>query len=202
MKLEIVFEDGRKETFDNVASFNVKEEECNVSDVAQPPTEGKLFKVNPLGIDRSNFNKPMRDNMQEWTRQIIKEAFEKVDKHPGKYAVPFYTLIPEKKWDGGKTVGELKTYACKLGDHIADWVEQALEWAQRICNGESWETVCNVADTASWYRLVVWKNGYSRLVGGSRFSLNSYPSSAVNFFNYDSYFRFNLTVPLVVRYKE
>lgn len=64
MKLEIVFKDGRKETFDGVASFNVTEEqitneECHASDVAQTPTEGKLFEVNPFGIDRSKFEKPM-----------------------------------------------------------------------------------------------------------------------------------------------
>ena len=31
---------------------------------------------------------------------------------------------------------------------MADWVEQAFEWAQRISNGESWKTICNDADTA------------------------------------------------------
>ena len=64
MKLEIVFKDGRKETFDGVVSFNVTEEqitkeECHASDLAQTPSEGKLFEVNPLGIDRSKFEKPM-----------------------------------------------------------------------------------------------------------------------------------------------
>ena len=56
MKLEIVFKDGRKETFDGVVSFNVTEEqitkkECHASDLAQTPSEGKLFQVNPLGIE-------------------------------------------------------------------------------------------------------------------------------------------------------
>ena len=172
MKVEIVFKDGRKETFDSVVSFNVTEEqtvneERHASKVAQTPIEGKLFEVNPLGIDRSNFETPMSDRQQEWTRQIIQEAFAKVDKHPEKYASPFYTLIPEKKWNGYKTVTELEVYANSFRGLMADWVEQALEWAQRICNGESWKAVCNNADTANWYRLVVWKNGYHRLVGGS-----------------------------------
>jgi len=203
MKLEIVFKDGRKETFDCVASFNVTEEqtvneECNEFDVAQTPTEGKLFEVNPLRIDRSNFEKPMRDQRQEGTRQIIQEAFAEVDKHPEKYASAFYTLIPEEKWDGYKTVEELKAYANDLGGLMADWVEQALEWAQRIFNGESWETICNNADTADWYRLIRWKNGYYRRVGGSRDNYDCVPASVVGDHDYYSYDIFFSTVPLIV----
>ena len=169
MKLEIVFKDGRKETFDGVVSFNeITKEECHASDLAQTPSEGKLFEVNPLGIDRSKFEKPMSNRKQEWTRQIIQKAFAEVDKHPEKYASAFYTLMPEKKWNGFKTVAELNAYANDLDGQMADWVEQALEWAQRLFNGESWETICNNADTANWYRVILWKNGCYRLVGGSR----------------------------------
>ena len=67
MELEIVFKDGR------------------TSDVAHTPTEGKIFEVNPLEIDRSKFEKPMRDQKQEWRRQTIQEAFAEVDKNPEKY---------------------------------------------------------------------------------------------------------------------
>ena len=189
MKLEIVFKDGRKETFDSIASFNVTEEqitneEDHTSDVAQTPTEGKIFEVNPLEIDRSKFEKPMSDQNQEWTRQIIQEAFAEVDKNPEKYALPFYTLIPKKKWSGYKTVAELKAYANDLGGLMADWVQQALEWAQRLLNGESWEAICNNADTANWYRMILWKNGYYRLVGGSRRRDNNYPASVVRISGY------------------
>ena len=207
MKLEIVFKDGRKETFDGVVSFNVTEEqitkkECHASDLAQTPSEGKLFEVNPLGIDRSKFEKPMSNRQQEWTRQIIQKAFAEVDKHPEKYASAFYTLMPEKKWNGYKTVAELKAYANDLDGQMADWVEQALEWAQRLFNGESWETICNNADTANWYRVILWKNGCYRLVGGSRRGSNSYPASDVNFYDYYSYGRIYDTVPLVVLYEK
>lgn len=207
MKLEIVFKDGRKETFDGVASFNVTEEqitneECHTSDVAQIPTEGKLFEVNPLGIDRSKFEKPMSNKRQEWTRQIIQEAFAEVDKHPEKYASAFYTLIPEKKWNGYKTIAELKAYANDLGGQMADWVEQALEWAQRIFNGESWEAICSNADTANWYRMIVWKNGYARLVGGSRNDYDYYPASYVFYSVYSFLSRILSTVPLVVLKKK
>ena len=199
MKLEIVFKDGRKETFDGVVSFNeITKEECHASDLAQTPSEGKLFEVNPLGIDRSKFEKPMSNRKQEWTRQIIQEAFAEVDKHPEKYASAFYTLMPEKKWNGLKTVAELNAYANDLDGQMADWVEQALEWAQRLFNGESWETICNNADTANWYRVILWKNGCYRLVGGSRNYNVLNPASDV--FDYD-YGPFNCiydTVPLVV----
>ena len=199
MKLEIVFKDGRKETFDGVVSFNeITKEECHASDLAQTPSEGKLFEVNPLGIDRSKFEKPMSNRKQEWTRQIIQKAFAEVDKHPEKYASAFYTLMPEKKWNGLKTVAELNAYANDLDGQMADWVEQALEWAQRLFNGESWETICNNADTANWYRVILWKNGCYRLVGGSRNYNVLNPASDV--FDYD-YGPFNCiydTVPLVV----
>ena len=207
MKLEIVFKDGRKETFDTVESFNVTEEktaneECHASDVAYTPTEGKLFKVNPLRIDRSKFENFMRDGNQKWTRKIIKEAFAKVYEYPEKYASAFYTLIPTKKWNDFKTGAELNQMACELGDHNADWVEQALEWAQRICNGENWEAICNNADTANWHRMILWKNGYYRIVGGSRSSNNNFPASFVLDDDCYSNTRSCNTVPLVVLKKK
>ena len=200
---EIVFKDGRKETFGGVVSFNVTEEqitkeECHASDLAQTPSEGKLFEVNPLEIDRSKFEKPMSNRKQEWTRQIIQKAFAEVDKHPEKYASAFYTLMPEKKWNGLKTVAELNAYANDLDGQMADWVEQALEWAQRLFNGESWETICNNADTAYWYRVILWKNGCYRLVGGSRNININYPASDVGNRGYYSNDRIIGAVPLVV----
>lgn len=207
MKLEIVFKNGRKETFDGVASFNVTEEqttneECHVSDVAQTPTEGKFFEVNPLRIDRSKFVKPMSNKKQEWTRQIIQEAFAEVDKHPEKYASAFYTLMPEKKWSVYKNVAELKEHANDLGGQMADWIEQALEWAQRIFNGESWEAICNNADTTNWYRMIIWKSGYGRLVGGSLIDDNSVPSTDISNYDCNSVIRVGYTVPLVVLKKK
>ena len=203
MKLEIVFKDGRKDTFGGVVSFNVTEEqitkeECHASDLAQTPSEGKLFEVNPLEIDRSKFEKPMSNRKQEWTRQIIQKAFAEVDKHPEKYASAFYTLMPEKKWNGLKTVAELNAYANDLDGQMADWVEQALEWAQRLFNGESWETICNNADTAYWYRVILWKNGCYWLVGGSRNININYPASDVGNRGYYSNDRIIGAVPLVV----
>lgn len=203
MKLEIVFKDGRKATFDSVASFNVTEEqtankECRMLEVCQKPTKGKLFEVNPLKIDRSRFEQPRNDGSQEWTRQIIHEAFAEVDKQPEKYASSFYTLIPEKKWSGSKTVKELNAYANELGGMMADWVQQALEWAQRISNGENWRSICNRCDTAAYYRLIIWKDGYARVVGGSRKYDYLYPASDVSVNDYVTNDELINAVPLVV----
>jgi len=200
MKMEIVFKDGTKKIFYSVESFTVTQEQTAYKkldeyEVAQIPIEGKLFEVDPLGIDRSCFEKP-RSEWQERVRKTIQEAFEELEKHPVKYASPFYTLIPEKNWNGCKTVTELMEYANDLGGYVADWVEQALEWAQRIYNGESWEVICNNADTANWHRLVIWKNGHCRLVGDTRNSRNNYPPTDLGN-GCDSDDRLNRTVPLV-----
>ena len=166
---------------------------------AEKPTEGKWFKVNPLAINQQLFKRKRSDYQQEQTRQLILKAFEEMKNNP-KYAKPFKTMMPEKTWES-KTVGELKELASKLGDHNADWVEQALEWAQRIANGESWEKICNRSDMANWYRLVVWKNGDTRLVGGSR-KVDFYNSaSGVSSFSYHGDVNVDYAVPLVVLYK-
>ena len=181
--------------------FLIKKGEESTIEVVEKPTEGKGFDVNPLAINQKLFKKEREDSRQESTRKLIVEAFSEVKKNPEKYAKPFQTLMPKKTWSS-KTVAELKELAESLGDCIADWVHQALEWAQRIANGESWETICNEVDTANWYRLVVWKNGYARLVGGSRVYDNYLPSSYVHNYDFNSSIRVDYTVPLVVLYKK
>ena len=197
-KLEIVFPDGRKEILDCVESVTITEH--YVYEETQIPTEGKMFEVNPLQIDRSLFSKPKK-GQEEWTRKIIQEAFVEVDKNPERYWASFYTLIPAKTWIGFKTVTELEEYAKDAGDHMADWVEQALEWAQRISNGESWEAICSKPDDASWKRLAIWKNNHCRLVGDSRYSNTSYPATDLGN-GCDPTTRLYHTVPLVVIKKE
>ena len=169
------------------------------TEVAQTPTEGKWFNVNPTEIDQRLFSEKKSDQRQEKTRQRILEAFSEMKNNP-KYARPFKTLMPKKTWNE-KYVSELIEIACNLGDHMADRVEQALEWAQRIANGETWKEVCNNPDTANWYRLIEWKNGCTRLVGGSRESSINYPASYVYHDYYYPNLRLSSTVPLVVLYK-
>lgn len=139
---------GRERTFSEQELIAILEkhfsneatEKATTANVAKVPTEDQAFEVNPQTINQSLFQKERKDRRQEETRQLILEAFAKVKSNPKKYGRKFKTMMPKKTWRS-KTVEELKQLACKLGDHNADWVEQALEWAQRICNGESWEAV-------------------------------------------------------------
>lgn len=199
---------GRKMTFFEEELIDILEEhfkfkEANVNQMAaskstQIPTEGKWFQVNPLKIDQNLFREKKSDSMQEMTRMIILEAFEEMKNNP-KYSKNFKTIIPKKTWSG-ETVSQLKMFASKLGDHNADWVEQSLEWAQRISNGESWEDICNKPDTAKWCRMVTWENTYARLVGGSSIRKDNSAACNVNVINYRDYERLDAAVPLIVFY--
>lgn len=166
----------------------------------QKTAEGKYFDVIPKDINPKLFSEKREDPTQEWTRQIILEAFANVSQKPEKYAKPFKTMIPKKTWSS-KTVKELKEFASNLGNHMADWVEQALEWAQRIANGETWEAVCNQPDTSKWYRLIIWKNGYARNVGGTLNGYYKYSASVVSTLDYDLDMKLGQTVPLIVLYE-
>lgn len=168
-------------------------------EVTSTPIEGKWFEINPKAIDRTLFQNKREDNNQERTRLLILKAFTELKNNPQKYGEKFQTSMPKKVWSV-MTAAELKEIASIFGDHNANWIEQAFEWAQRIYNGESWETVCNNNDTANWYRLVVWENGYARLVGGSNNVPINLPASYVFNYDYFSFSRVYNAVPLVVRY--
>lgn len=196
---------GQEKTFSEEEIISILEkyfseeatESITSEEAAQVPIEGEWFKVNPLKLDRSKFENPMKDQKQEKTRQDILEAFAELDKHIAKYAFPFYIMIPKKNWQGDIYAEEIKAYANDLGGVLADWVEQALKWAQMICNGVSWETICNNADTANWYRMIRWKDGFYRLVGGSRKEASDIPASDVRDFGFSSDRMLYSTVPLV-----
>ena len=198
---------GRKRTFSEQELKAILEKHFSIEatenvTTSKVLTEGQWFEVNPLGIDQTLFKTKKKDVRQEGTRELILEAFAELKRNPEKYGKKFKTMMPYKTWLS-KTVGELKELASNLGNHNADWVEQALEWAQRITNGESWEAICNEADTADWYRLVVWKNGYSRFVGGSRHRITNKPASAVGLCDCGSgVITYYDIVPLVVLYEK
>lgn len=177
--------------------FSSKTQHNETSEVTKKPTEGIPFEVKPKAIDRTLFEQKRKDDRQEITRQYIVEAFKEMEKNPEKYARKFKTLMPVKNWES-KTITEMEELSSKMGGHIADWVEQALEWAQRISNGETWEDVCNNPDTANWYRVIIWKDGFVRFVGGSLNYKFSHPASYVNHNVYYYVYRINFTVPLIV----
>ena len=176
-----------------------KTEQQEPSRTIHEPKKGVLFEVNPNGINLSLFQEEREDSNQEKMRQIILEALDEMNNNPGRYGKTFWTLRPKKTWVL-KTVGELVKLAKAKGDHNADWVEWALELAQRLTNGEAWEDVCNKPDTANWYRLVQWKDGYYRLVGGSRKVSNINPASYVYHDICSASSKTNHAVPLVVLY--
>ena len=208
-KITLLLSNGREMTFSEQELIAIVEKHLSSKDtkkittakVPQKPTEGEWFEVKPHAIDQKLFEKKRNNNRQEVTRQLILEAFDEMKNNPEKYGKNFKTMMPKKTWSS-KTVAQLKEMASNLGDHNANWVEQALEWAQRIANGESWEAICNDKDTANWLRLVVWKDRGDVLVGGSAF-LNAYlPASIVcqNLYVIEDLLFY--AVPLVVRYNE
>ena len=169
------------------------------SQTVQGPKEGEWFGVNPTYIDQSLFKEMRKDVKQEKTRRLIVKAFQTVEYNPEKYGKPFETMMPSRTWST-KFIQELEEMAKRIGDGNADWVEQALEWAQRIDNGETWEAVCNDIDTAMFQRLIVWKDSSFRRVGGSRKYEFNYPTSEVGDESYDSDDLISDAVPLIVRY--
>ena len=63
------------------------------------------------------------------------------------------------------------------------------------------EDICNEPDTAICYRMVQWKNGYYRLIGGSCKDGDGRPASDVAYNDCCSNCGYHNTVPLVVLYK-
>lgn len=203
MEITLRLSDGKKKTFSEqeliaIVEKHLRNNESKITKIKQVPTEGKWFGVNPLAIDQNLFKEKREDFRQEKTRQYILEAFEEMKKN-SKYARPFKTMFPKKTWKV-KCVRELKELTTKMGYHNANWVVQALEWAQRIANGESWEHICNKEDTSNCFRLVIWKKGYG-LVGGSHISSRYYPASNVIVSDYGGNNDLYATVPLVVIYE-
>lgn len=190
-----------KEELTTIVEDYLTRNKVSMAEVPKKPTVGEWFKVKPLSIDQRLFRERREDESQEETRQLIVEAFEQLEANPQKYRKNFKTLIPSKKW-AYASVADLKDLACHDGDHNADWVEQALEWAQRITNGESWKAVCNDIDTTEWYRAVVWKNGMIRIIGGSDADCSfDTPASNLGSICNDKCI-LNTTVPLIASYDE
>lgn len=203
---------GREMTFSEEEVTAIVEEHFNKNAIKQVHEKGQVskkttneryFLVNPLTIDQKLFSQKREDFWQERTRQLILEAFSEM-KNNSQYTKPFKTIVPEKTWTK-KNIYELEKLAVLLGDHMADWVELALEWAQRIANGETWEAICNNPDASNYFRLVIWKEkfpGHGFIFGGSsKAGVKDRPACFYGICCEDSYTVINHTVPLVVSYK-
>lgn len=199
MNMKFTFEvDGREVTLseDELKAFaRAKLSAQATVKKCKAPIVGQAFAVNPMAIDRSLFSEERKDERQERTRQFILEAFTEVDANPKRYAKPFWTMIMKKTWDGSKTRKELVEMADAVG-HLANWVEQVLEWAQRISNGETWEGLCNEADRTAWYRLVRWEHDL-RLIGGCAYLYTTYSATNIGDGGGSFYDGCNHSVPLV-----
>ena len=194
---------GREMTFSEKELTSILEEHFKRKESeVEPkgPKEGEWFKVNPSSIDQRLFEHQRTDDSQELLRFYIQRAFEKMKENPEKKK-PFKTFIPEKRYDNNIRVSELKDLARTIGDHMGCMWEWALMLAQRIANGESWESLCNVPDTANWYLLTEWHE-HSRLVGGSRRSFYNPPSAHVDCYDYWDGDDVNNAVPLIVAYDD
>ena len=166
------------------------------------PTEGEWFEVKPMAIDQKLFEKKRTNSFQEETRKLILKAFDRLKDNPEKYGKNFETMMP-KSTRHPKTTKQLVELASQLGDHNADWVEQALEWAQRIANGEWWGSLCNSKDTANWYRLVLCpEDECALLIGGAVNQGDDGPATYVCGRNFSFSYKIDYATPLVVRYKE
>ena len=168
------------------------------TDVATTREENQWFRVNPKTIDRSLFEEKREDVKQEKTRKLIKEAFCEFDAHPEKYP-DYEPMVPEKTWVVD-TIENIKKFSNMYGGHTANWVEQAFKWGQLISNGVSWEDLCNTQDFSQWYRVITWKNGEPRIVGGSVQGGNTCSATDIHTYNYDDSSTPGNVVPLIVRY--
>lgn len=174
MKDKIVLQiDGKEMTFSEEELAEMVEyyianaiSSSDKSDVITSPIEGKWFKVNPMDINRKPFAKKRQNSAQETMRRAILTAFDAVDKNlAGYYSKPFETLIPLRNqlqsifWaETEKTTIRyfedlIKTYNSSYA--WANRIEQYLEWAQRIQNGDTWEALCNEEDHTTRHRLVI-----------------------------------------------
>lgn len=168
--------------------------------IPQIPTENQWFEVNPCSIEKKLFEEEKKDWRQETVRQLILMAFEELSNNP-KYKRKFKTFMPKKTWKS-KSIPELIQLSCEIGHHNINIIEQAFEWAQRISNGEVWESVCRCNNfISSYYRLVIFKDGSERLVGASHDCDTNYPKSDVDF-SFPSEENVDKIIPVVVSYED
>lgn len=158
--------------------------------------------VKPLEIEQQQFHRPRKDESQECLRQMILEAFVELERKPEIFGQPFTIIIPSKTWEGGKKVCELKEISSSIGDHMANWVEMSLTWANQISKSKrNWDKLSNCPDESEWFRLIVWKDGCTRLMGGSSYTQQTHTMTDIFSVSYGLQEKLYDTVPAVVRYE-
>lgn len=203
MDMTILQVNEREMTLSGQSSSNTTKK-ATTAKARQKPIDNEWFEVKPHTIDRKLFEKPRKDNYQEECRRTILKAFDVIE-HKPEYGRDFETLMPTAVTSG--TGEKLLQIAQDFNGHTANWIEQALEWAQRIANGESWRALCNYQDTANYFRFVEWTPRHCRIIGGSTrykhlFQNGNFarPTSvSLDILTIEGYHE--CTIPLVVRYK-
>lgn len=206
MKVELIVE-GRKfsqEELIDIIQKHLDEKKKSTATAIPKPMVDIWFDVKPKKINRKRFEEERTDPEEEKVRKRILWAFSMMDEYPEKYGKDFKTLIPNKTWKY-KNYSDLEKLACSYGDHSADMVEHAFEWAQRIDNGETWRAVCIEIDTIEWYRTV--REEHGKLIGGNTEKYdtkkNEHRSAthiSMNFSECNG--RLDAAVPLIVRYEK
>ena len=179
--------------------FSGEETEIVAEEAAKSSIVGAAFVVTPSSINKDIFKKERKDPYQEEIRQLILEAFEELEKIRFQICKPFKIIVPEKTWTI-KNVRELKQIAIDLGGQTTNWIEQALGWAQEINDGATWEDLCNKKDKHACYRLIIWKDGKCKIVGGSIKDSNHNSLTNISDLSYEEDHLVINTVPSITQY--
>lgn len=171
---------GRERTFSENELVSILESHFSNTNKSKSKNKRNVnrYTVDLKSINRNLFVTPREDPNQEKVRKLILEAFSEADAKPEKYSQPFETLVPDMDILC-YTKSKLIVLAYDLGDHMADWVEQALVWAQKISDGQSWESICNYPDTSKNRRMIIWKNGNYAIVGSYHDSVSICSASVI-----------------------
>lgn len=156
------------------------------------------YMVNPFEIgmrefSKIRFNHAEESEREENIRRLLCEAFCEVKRHPT-YQRRIEIVIPEKVYSV-QTGYEMEKMSQSMGGHIADWVELSLYWAQKI-QEKGWN-LCHEQDDNPFYRIVVWKNGKYRLIGGAKKTGDVSYKTHIGFFYYEKWDEFFNSVPLI-----
>lgn len=196
---------GREMTFSENELITILESHFSNKTVktVETQSDGKHYIVDLKTINRSLFDTPRKDRNQEQVRNLILSAFNEADKNPDQYSQPFETIIPKKEYSRKRRKDELYVLAYKLGDHLANWVEQFLEFAQRISDGEKWESICNNPDISDCQRIIIWIDGEMHIIGSYYDNHSPQPAYIIRDFPRDSEdekIEVYSSVPLVIKY--
>ena len=153
-------------------------------------------KIELSAIKRRKFLFKRLDPSQEVIRKLIRQALKEAKKNKGHYS-SFELMVPEQHLGNGldSMINGAKSYHAE----IANWIEQALEWAYRISEGESWKSLCNEPDDSEFFRVIFWKDDEVAFIGdGCNYCIRPQTSILTDFFAANE-LCYGCSVPLLVK---